>query len=104
MNAYIADRDALAKALSVARDPGEHSPLCSDDALCRYCYRLADALIASGAVIDAATLADDEALSMALAECVWTEDEPTAAEYSLARAMLKALPEAIAAALTERAR
>lgn len=74
MTYLTADRDALAKALQDAieaecpHEADEHA-----EGTCQVCdltfalpELLADALIASGAVIDASTLADDEAIFAAI--------------------------------------
>lgn len=55
-------------------------------------YEWADALIASGAVIDASTLADDEALVKRMREH----------DHAFTRLMLRRALRALAAALTER--
>jgi hypothetical protein len=88
----LSTRDALAKGLhgldSSACPHGWEK--CGSDGQA-YWRRKADDLIASGAVIDAATLADDEALVMA----GW--DASTASVDTVA-----AIYRALAAALTER--
>lgn len=95
MTYIAASRDALTAAIHAATWPDG-----STDGFptSRVAKMIADALIASGAVIDAATLADDEALIADTAYAL-AEGEATYAA-STVRHVLRAL----AAALTERTR
>lgn len=110
MTYLTSDRDALAKALhDVVCDPaGDACSWLADEngdpaCLIEHAGPLADALIASGAVIPAATLADDEALMRHTGQ-MWLvhQNDYHGQDLTPHTRLAERVVRALAAALTER--